>query len=857
MCCCCATLGMPLSLPAQILRAITTLPGRGTGCYTGDLVRCTPRGSPPLFASPVRRPWQGTPHRPAPLTTAALVLGIAMCFLAPHRQAVGQAVDLPRSSVGVTVSGVVLDMETGEPVVGVHLELLGDASDVAGLRTVTVADGRFHFDGVVGGEVLIRARRVGYRPVTITDTIPSSDVAAPVHFLTLLLERAPAPLAGVIVTPGHYGVLDQKLGGAQTLSRDQITAAPQVGEDVFRLIGRLPGVAASDFSAAFRVRGGANEELLVTLDGLPLVEPYHLKDFDGALSIVDAGAVGGLELSAGGFGAAYGDRLTGLLDLRTREAEPGPPRTELALTLTALRGTSRGGFDDGRGNWLLSARLGFLDYALRLAGEDRDDFHPRYGDVFAKVSWRPNPEHRVALHFLSADDRLRFQSAIEEPLLVTAYDSRYLWATWQAQLDERVEARTMLSVGALGWNRQADRFSYMQSRPDLAIRDQRRYQVVTARQDFSWAPVDRMLFNWGAEVRRATADYDYLRMQRLIFVDTAHGSNALKTRQDTLRLVPELEGTTVALYLSQRSRPWSAVTTEVGIRLDRQSYTGERQISPRASIALSLDPRTTLRTAWGAYAQAQGLHELQVQDGEDSFAAAERAHQRVASVERYFGRSITGRLEAYDRRQSVVRPRWMGLDQILELLPEVGPDRRRIAPTSARARGVELFIQRDAGVVDPLTWSASYALASSHETVAERLVPRPLDQRHSASVDASYRFGDAWRVSAAWVYHSGWPSTEVNYEADTLAGRYIILNRVFGPRNAARQPAYKRMDLRVTHRFNVGQGRVTTFLDVFNVFNRQFVPVRARQPPFDALIGQDRFDQWLPRVPSFGITWEF
>ncbi len=791
------------------------------------------------------------------MATAFLILGLAMSFLAPGRLATGQAVDLPRSSAGVTVAGVVLDRDSGEPVAGVHLELLGQASAVASVRTVTAADGRFRFDGVDGGVMLIRARRVGYRPVTIVDTIPSSTVDGSIHILTVLLERAPAPLAGVIVTPGHYGVLNQQLGAAQTLSRDQITGAPQVGEDVFRLIGRLPGVAASDFSAAFRVRGGANEELLVSLDGLPLVEPYHLKDFDGALSIVDAGAVGGLELSAGGFGAAYGDRLTGLLDLRTREAEPGPPRTELALTLTALRGTSRGSFDDGRGGWLLSARLGFLDYALRLAGEDRDDFHPRYGDVFAKASWRPSPEHRLAFHFLRADDRLRFQPAVDEPLLVSGYDSRYLWATWQAQLEERLEARTLLSIGALGWNRKADRFSHVEGHPDLAIRDQRRYQVVTARQDWSWTPLDRMLLSWGAEVRRVAAGYDYLRMHRLIVANPASATSALMIRHDTLQLAPELKGTTVAFHLSQRSQPWTAVTTELGVRLDRQSHTGEQQLSPRASVAVSLDPRTTVRASWGAYAQAQGLHELQVQDGEDSFAPAERAQQRVASVERYIGRGIIARVEAYDRRQDIVRARWVGLDQALELLPEVGPDRQRIAPTSARAHGVELFIQRDPGLPNPLTWSASYALASSHETVQGRVVPRPLDQRHSASVDASYRLGDSWRVSAAWVYHSGWPSTEVNYETDTLDGRYIVLNRVFGPRNGERQPAYRRVDLRVTHRFDVGQGRLMTFLDVFNVFNRQLVPVRAPQPPFDALISQDRFDQWLPRVPSFGITWEF
>lgn len=769
-----------------------------------------------------------------------------------------------------TLTGVVLDGDTRAPIAGAHVEVLEPsgrtgggtravnaaaaataATHAAGDATVTAADGRFELDGLpAAGPVMLRVRRVGYRPATVRDTTGGG----PAREVTVLLERAPAPLAGMVVTPGHYGVLRPQLGAPRTLTRDQITAAPQVGEDVFRLVGRLPGVAASDFSAAFRVRGGANEELLVSLDGLPLVEPYHLKDFDGALSIVDAGAVGGLELSTGGFGAMYGDRLTGLLDLRSREPGPGPARTELALTLTALRGTSRGSFDSGRGGWLLSARLGFLDYALRLAGESRDDFHPRYGDVFAKATWRPAPEHRLAVHLLRADDRLRFQSAVEEPLLVSAYESGYLWASWQAQLDERLEARTVVSVGRLGWDREADRFSAYQGLPDLDVRDRRRLHVATARQDWSWAPTDRLLFSWGAELGIGSADYDYFRMQRLL----ARESDSLVARQDTLRVALDPSGTSFGLYASQRLRPWTPLTAEVGIRLDRQGHTGERQVSPRASVALALDRRTVLRAAWGRYAQAQGLHELQSADGAREFAPAERAEQRVVGVERSFDQGVAVRLEGYDRRQGVVRPRWTGVDQALELIPELGPDRQLTSPTSARARGVELYVQRDgAGSGARLTWSASLALASSTERVGERTVPRPLDQRRSASVDASYRVGEAWRVSAAWVHHSGWPSTSVRYEADTLDERLILLERVFGPRNGERQPSYQRVDLRVTRHFELGAGRVSAFLDVFNIFDRRLATNHPSQPPFDALIRRDRFDQWLPRVPSFGLTWEF
>src|SRR5690606_16191980 len=157
------------------------------------------------------------------------------------------------------------------------------------VETLTDANGRFRLPHLAAGPHRVRARHLGFRPLEV-DGEAQADGGVE---LALLLERAPTPLASVVVSPGQYGVLRQGAAAARSLTREQLTSAPQVGEDLFRVVSRLPGVAASDFSAAFRLRGAAPEELLVTLDGVQLYEPFHLKDFDGALSIVDLGAVGG------------------------------------------------------------------------------------------------------------------------------------------------------------------------------------------------------------------------------------------------------------------------------------------------------------------------------------------------------------------------------------------------------------------------------------------------------------------------------------------------------------------------------------------------------------------------------------
>ena len=215
---------------------------------------------------------------------------------------------------------------------------------------------------------------------------------------------------------------------------------------------------------------------------------------------------------------------------------------------------------------------------------------------------------------------------------------------------------------------------------------------------------------------------------------------------------------------------------------------------------------------------------------------------------------MEARLEGYERRALRTRPRFSSADNTLELFPEIGPDRRLLAPTGGVARGVELLLRRPrpAG----LSWSAAYSLARADDELDGRRVPRPLDQRHTLTLDLAYRPSPAWTVGATWVYHGGWPTTGYVTRADTLRGG-VLIARVYGPRNAERMAPYHRLDARVTRRFDVGGGRLALFVDVFNAYDH-----RTPRPPDDGAPRNGRptsehFDALLPRVPSFGVIWDF
>jgi len=129
----------------------------------------------------------------------------------------------------------------------------------------------------------------------------------------LNLAEEAIPLSEVIVTPGHFSMMQKETTIRQTLKREDIRSFPQLGEDIYRAVTRLPGLAGNDYSSKFSVRGGENEEVLVLLDGMKLYEPFHLKDFGGSVSVIDVEAIGGIDMITDAFTADYGDRLSGCL----------------------------------------------------------------------------------------------------------------------------------------------------------------------------------------------------------------------------------------------------------------------------------------------------------------------------------------------------------------------------------------------------------------------------------------------------------------------------------------------------------------------------------------------------------------
>ncbi len=750
-----------------------------------------------------------------------------------------------------SIKGRVVD-EQGGPVANATIRL-GEDRIVVG----TDADGRYQMHEVPAGPHRLEASCIGYTGEVVNPVAVAEGETVEVHFQLVAL---PIPVKEIVVT-AKASLLREAPAAAVALDRKQIKELPHFGDDLYRAIRVLPGTSGGDISARFSIRGGLYDETLVKLDGQELMEPFHLKDFESVFSILDPEMIGGLELTPGGFTAEYGDRMSGVLDMAT--SAPKTTRFGIGISLTTAWVNTAGLFANGKGSWLASARRGYLDFILKAAGDDEDGSDPpdpRYWDAFAKLGYSPNANHNLSLTFLFADDDLLFDEDDEDGFadVQSGYTSSYLWLSHQAV----VGTKTFVNSGLYGGNITVDRdFLWIDAESDerFDLLDIREDQFFGLRQEWEHELPGNQYLRWGFDVRSYDVPYDYEMaavVQDPINDPRFYPGERLNSFHD------QYQGEQYSVFVTDRVRLGKRFTGELGLRYDRQTLTDDNNVSPRLNLVYDAPKVGVLRFGWGHFYQSQRPYELRVQYGETEFLPAQRAEQFTAGYETDLGSHHILRVDAYLREVSDPHPRWETIFSVFSPVPEISIDLAKIAPESASAHGVELYLARRGG--GSFDWWVSYAYSSIEDRINGVDTPRFVDQPHAFTASASWRPGPKWSLTGVFAYHTGWPTTAV--QAYLVAGPdgEQLLSYDVGPFYQERLSDYYRIDVRASRTSRVGKrGQLTFFIDVQNLTNRENEAGIEISDPwyhYDPETGTAvtfPTEHWLPIIPSFGVSYEF
>lgn len=672
---------------------------------------------------------------------------------------------------------------------------------------------------------------------------PAENDDAPVP-----VSDAPPAIDEVVVSASRY-VLDRQSSNPGTnAGSDDILALPDLGDDPIRFIQRLPGTASNGVTARTHMRGGLQDEVGIVLNGYRLRDPYHVRDLQSPFSVIDTRAVGSMQVYSGGFSARYGERMSGLVVIDSLQPE-SPLQHEIGFSAYNTSLLSSAYFDGTRGQWLASVRRSNLDLVV-----DDSFGDPSFRDAFVAASYDISPMASIGINMLLADDSVDVFLENDGIDLERSRDdasSRQLWLTHEQRIQDHWQITSVLGYENAKRLRSADNIQL--DKVTAGVNDRRRISAWSLRQDAQWSRSERQQIEFGYSYERIRSDYDYAVAAE--YFDEWLIYETVQNPQISRATVASISGEALSAYLALSQQMTPRLTGEFGLRWDKQTYTdggADSGLSPRIGLLYGLPDEWQLRASYGRYQQAQRLDELDVSDGDTTFYPAQTTDQYVVGAQKSLSDALTLRIEAYSKRIRRVKPRYENLLDPLIIIPEVAPDRIRIAPGSARAEGIELLLEHQSQSLD---WWLSFSWSKVQDRIDQRWVDRSWDQRRAVSAGTVLRRGP-WELSAALLWRSGWPTTPLfltnpNPDSPELG---------FGLLNSDRLSDFTSLNLRAARGIDVTIGELDVFVELTNALNQENVCCRDYDlDELDngmlALTSSDEL--WLSLLPAAGVLWRF
>ncbi|HEY9228922.1 MAG TPA: carboxypeptidase regulatory-like domain-containing protein, partial [Gemmatimonadaceae bacterium] len=296
---------------------------------------------------------------------------------------------------------------SGAPVAGANVFLLESLD-----ATLSDAEGRFVIRTTAKGMVTLVARRIGFAPTTTIVPVDTTGVVA------MTMAPQSAVLEPIKVQAGAYTAGNER---GSTLTALEVVTTPGATADVARAMQTLPGVQNVDEGTGLFVRGGDVSETKVLLNNAVMLSPYNYETPTGNYTVsVNPFLLDGIFFSSGGFGARYGNILSGVADLRTA----GRPVQSSVVATAGLAAVSTGAdlaLDHGL---TVHATAGHSDTQLlfKLNGSTRSYTPPPSGtDVSGSVvyNYRPSAE----LKTFAIARRSAFGVGVDDPSFDGGYSA--------------------------------------------------------------------------------------------------------------------------------------------------------------------------------------------------------------------------------------------------------------------------------------------------------------------------------------------------------------------------------------------------------------------------------------------------
>lgn len=201
------------------------------------------------------------------------------------------------------LSGKIKDASTGETLIGANVLIEG-----TNLGTASDADGNYVILNIPPGKYNVKFSYIGYEMTSVSGVVIVADQTTS---LSIELKSQTVQVGEVVVTANKPMIQKDLTSSISTISREEIESLPV--STFTELLSLQAGVVGS--GSNLHVRGGRSNEVAYMIDGMLVTDPL----LGGLATNVNNDAIQEMNLLSGTFNAEYGNALSGIVNIVTRD----------------------------------------------------------------------------------------------------------------------------------------------------------------------------------------------------------------------------------------------------------------------------------------------------------------------------------------------------------------------------------------------------------------------------------------------------------------------------------------------------------------------------------------------------------
>jgi len=781
------------------------------------------------------------------------------------------------------IAGRVTDRERGEGLPGANVVIPG-----TNLGAATDPDGAYALMNIRPGLHQLRVTLIGYAPMVIEGVKVTADQTT---LINVQLTSSAVQLEDVIVQAERPMVQKDLTATMSAVSGEQIKMLPVRNfVDVLQMQAGVVGEGS-----AVHIRGGRSGEVAYLIDGMYVKDPV----LGGLGTNISNDAIAELNLLSGTFNAEYGNALSGVVNIVTKEGARDYRASIEALT--SEFGVDRyAGIHENRVSGTFSGPLWSEDAAVFVSGErDAIGSWLPYGydeniTAFVKLSARIIPELKLVAsgrygqrhrqpyghewkYIGEQYIRIREESGHGMLTLTHNVSPTFFYDVRVSQFSQSYyngidkDTADYLPVGEREFLPIGNGFEFYAKADPVEMTDNRT-KTLNVRGDLVWQADKWNELKFGVEVKKHALDYfNVYDPKRNYPYITSYTKNPLEGAayiQDKIELAALVVNLGLRFDYANQLAPFrSDPLDETSV----QESVPKTQWSPRLGIAHPISDRTSLHFSYGRFFQnpdyryfyENSQYDLNVR--EPLFGQPDLDAQRTTAYEvgvtHQFSDVLVGSFTAYYKDI-------LGLVGTRYYLPYV--DGRYIGYTLfvnesyANVRGFEvtLNLRRIKHLSGTLTYTYSVAKGSASSetenypgtTESTLLYPLDFDKPHVFNLN----MGVSWYDNEGPDLFGAQPLENTAWNLSVRAGSgypYTPGGRDVGfiERNSARQPAVYTIDLLASKEWRVGPVMLGFLVEVLNLTDQKNV-VRVYadtgEPDFTTL--GNFSDEYIQDPSNFG-----